>query len=77
MTDNIVKLVPLGPVGDGYHIEADQILEAAKGQFDQLVLVGHGKDGTVSIRMTDGIADSVVMLAFAQMQLVQGCYEEP
>jgi hypothetical protein len=76
MDDNVIKLVPPGPVGDGYHIEADQILEAAKGEFNQLVIVGHGKDGTVSIRMTDGIADSVVMLAFAQTQLVQGSYED-
>lgn len=75
MDDNVIKLVP-PIVGDNLHIEADQILDAAKGEFDKLVIVGHVKDGTVSIRMTDGIPESVVMLAFAQMKLVQGSYED-
>lgn len=75
MDDNVIKLVP-PIVGDNLHIEADQILDAAKGVYEQLVIVGHLKDGTVSIRMTDGIPESVVMLAFAQMKLVQGSYED-
>lgn len=52
--------------GDGYHAEADTILETAKGQLIDCVLVGRDQSGALHLAHTGGSSDSIYLLALAQ-----------
>lgn len=66
----VLKLV-IDHVGDGTHIEADQILEAAKGDLTSIVLVGVDKEGDIRVAGTDSAGESVLLLEWAKLFLVQ------
>lgn len=68
MTDNVLHLVQ--DVGDGVHLEADQILEQNKGEFQSIAMVGRRPDGSMAVAGTDSAAESVLLLAWAQSFLV-------
>lgn len=69
MTENVVKLSVVQ--GDGFHIEADAVLEASKGQLVQLVLVGIDLDGELFMAGTDGSAESVFLMERAKARFVE------
>jgi len=47
MTADVIKLRPAD--------DPDEVLEAAKGQYDQLIIAGWNKDGQLDIRATLGM----------------------
>lgn len=61
MTAEIIQL-DTGIVGDGIKIDADQILEANKGEFVRLALVGEREDGSLAVAGTDSAAESLLLL---------------
>ena len=71
MSDNVVKL-ELREVGEGFRIDPDQILEAAKGHgFARLVIVGEPADGgELYVASSDGAAESFLLLHKATANFV-------
>lgn len=70
MTDNVIHLAP-DTVGENAVIDADKILEANKGEFSALVLVGEREDGSIAVAGTHGAGDSVILLQWAINYLVE------
>lgn len=68
MTDNVIHLVQ--PLGDGAHIDADQILEQNKGVFRSLVIAGYDQDGQLVLCGTDSTEHSVFLLERAKLFLL-------
>ena len=68
MAENVIHLVQ--PLGDGAHIDADQILEANKGEFITLVLCGLNAEGRLVVAATDSAAESVFLLERAKHFIV-------
>lgn len=69
MADNIVELRP-GVLGDGAHIDPDQILENNKAEFVRLVLVGERADSSIAVAGSDGAAESLLLLQFGSHFIV-------
>lgn len=69
MSENVIRLVT--DLGDGAVIDADQVLENNKGEFDQIVLVGRRPDGALAVAGTHGAGDSVLLLEWGKSFLVQ------
>lgn len=57
---NVVPL-NLQLVGDGYQLKPDDMLEANKGQFQTLVMVGIGEDGQLIVAGNLGAAESAFL----------------
>lgn len=57
-------------VGDGIKVDVDQILEANKGEFVRIVLVGEREDGEIVVAGSDSAAESLMLLAWGQNFLV-------
>lgn len=71
MTDNIVSFQTRdGVIGDGVKLDPDAILEANKGAFTSLAIVGIDKDGIIQICMTDTIAETLLMLDVAKAKVI-------
>lgn len=70
MSDNVIHLVP-DTVGDGAVLDANKILEANKGEFSALVLVGEREDGSIAVAGTHGAGNSVLLLHWAINYLVE------
>ena len=68
MTD-VIQLVP-DEVGDDYAFKADEILEANKGKFESLVLIGEDEDGELVICGTHNAGVSNIMIDMAKQQLI-------
>lgn len=65
---NVIHLAQA--VGDGVHLDADEILENNKGVFRSLVLCGIGVDGELVVAATDSSAESVFLLERAKNMIV-------
>lgn len=63
MSDNVIELHP-GVLGDGAHIDPDQILENNKGEFVRIVLVGERPDGSIAVAGSDSAAESLLLLQY-------------
>jgi hypothetical protein len=46
-------------VGDGFTFDPDDILQAAKGDFLQVVVIGFDKDGEIRIRASHGSRETL------------------
>lgn len=66
---DVIHLVQ--PIGDALVLKADDILEANKGSFESLVIVGRQPDGDICVAGTHGAGDSVLLLEWAKAFLVQ------
>lgn len=74
MTDssNVIRLVPDG-VGDGYRIEADTVLKAAKGrEYHRLVVIGQDEEGELYLAGTANAGESLILIELAKHQIVHG-----
>lgn len=64
MSDDVV--VPFktadNVVGDGAALDPDQVLDAAKGDYLQVVVVGFKKDGEIDMRSSHGSRDAMWIL---------------
>lgn len=59
-------------IGDGFHVDVDGILEAAKGQLISVVIAGRAEDGQMYLAMSDGGPESLWLLQHAKHQLLIG-----
>lgn len=72
MDDDVV--VPFktadGQVGDGAAIDPDLILENAKGDFLQVVVVGFNKDGQIEMRSSHSSRDALWIIRKGEHHLL-------
>lgn len=72
MAAEIVELHP-ETVGEGYRFDPDKILEAAKGQdFERLLLIGSYDDGTLYIAGSANAGEMMILMELAKHQIVFG-----
>ena len=70
MVAEVVKFVP-EVVGENYRIDPDQILEAAKGQgFDRLVIMGELEDGEIYIAGSANAGETMVLMERAKLKII-------
>jgi hypothetical protein len=62
-------------VGDGIKVDVDQILEANKGEFVRLVMVGERADGEIAVAGSDSPAESMMLLILGQNHIVNAITE--
>lgn len=69
---NVVKFSPV-VVGDGYRFDADELLEAAKGQqFTTLAILGELPDGAFWVSGTANAGETLILMERAKQQIVFG-----
>jgi hypothetical protein len=61
VSENVIPFHP-GEVGDGLALDPDEILEANKGEFIRIALVGERADGTMAVAGTHSSAESLLLL---------------
>lgn len=72
MADNVHKL-QLVEVGEGFRFEADEILEAAKGQgLVNVVIVGELPDGELWVSGASNAGLVMILMERAKLQIIQG-----
>ena len=61
-------------VGDGYRIEADQVLEAAKGKaWHRLMVIGQLEDeDDIYVAGTASAGETIIMMELAKLQIIGG-----
>lgn len=69
---NIVQLEVLQ--GDGFHMEADDVLNGAVGRLRQCFVVGTDEDGEIYMAGTDGCAESVFLMERAKALMIESDY---
>lgn len=67
--DGVTRMRP-ALVGDGFVMDPDQVLEANKGRFFRVVLVGETEDGDIKVAGTHSAPESLMLLAWATAFLV-------
>lgn len=68
----VVKFEPV-VVGEGFRFDADEILDAAKGQeFTILTILGELDDGTIWVSGTANAGETMVLMERAKRQIVFG-----
>ena len=72
MTAEVVQFHP-GTVGEGFRFDADDILEAAKGQgFITLAVMGETEDGDIWISGNANAGETLVLMERAKRVVVFG-----
>jgi hypothetical protein len=67
---NVVEL-KLVEVGDGVRLDADKILEAAKGnKFDRLAIIGQLDDGEIYFAGTANLGETLVLIEMAKRKMI-------
>lgn len=72
MSDNVLKFQP-EVVGEGFRFDPDELLEAAKAQgFDRLVIIADYKDQSgIWISGTANAGESMMLIEAAKMSLIK------
>lgn len=71
MTAEIVRLVPQ-EAGDAFRLEADAVLDGAKGRdYHRLVVIGQieGEDD-LYVAGTDNAGESLILMEWAKLQII-------
>lgn len=72
MTDNVISLVKTPEP----ELSPDDVLEAAKGQLENVVVLGENKDGTYWVSASlDEISEVVLHIEVAKRTLLDALYE--
>lgn len=72
MAAEIVELHP-ETVGEGYRFDPDKILEAAKGEkFETLVIIGSYEDGTLYVSGSANAGETMILMEMAKRHIVFG-----
>lgn len=58
------------PIGDDVVLDADAVLEAAKGNFQQLIIAGYENNGEFHVRSTHGSREALWMLQRAIVHMM-------
>lgn len=70
---DVVKLEVV-TVGEGFRFDADEILEAAKGQgFTTCVILGQLEDGTIWVTSSANAGEAMILMERAKRQI---CFPE-
>lgn len=68
--DNVERLYPV-EVGEGYRFDPDELLEAAKGQgFETLIIIGQLDTGEEWISGTANAGESLILMERAKRTLI-------
>ena len=70
MTDNVLRLVP-ETVGADYKFEPDTILEEAKGQLTEVVVIGMDKDGDIYISASHNSGSANMLLDCGKAEIIR------
>jgi hypothetical protein len=66
----VAKFEPV-VVGEGYRFDADELLEAAKGQgFTTLAIIGQLEDGSIWISGTANAGETLILMEKAKRQVI-------
>jgi hypothetical protein len=57
-------------VGDGIKIDCDQILTAALGRLENVVIIGTEKDGSPYTASSDGLGETILLIELAKRDLL-------
>jgi hypothetical protein len=72
MSENVVKFTPV-EVGEGYRFNPDDLLDAAKGQpFDRLVIIGDLPNGELWVSGSANAGETLLLLKMAERRIVFG-----
>ena len=73
MSENIVKLYPANSAE-----KADNVLEQAAGEYDQLLILGWDKDGILDARATLGLkfGEMLVLMEMFKANMIAGDYTD-
>lgn len=72
MAGQVLKFDPV-VVGDGYRFDADELLEAAKGQgFTTLAIIGELEDGTQWVSGNANAGETLLLMERAKRAVVFG-----
>jgi hypothetical protein len=75
MTGKVVQLVPK-ELGDGFHFDADQTLEAMKGKgFSRLLIIGQQEDDSLEIESNCNSGEALFLMKRAEHHIVFGADE--
>jgi hypothetical protein len=70
-------VIPLTVVpGDGYHCEADDALETARGKLNVVLILGWEPDGSLYVSSSHGEPDNFRLLAVAQAAMTKAYTDE-
>ena len=75
MTDNIVTLVP-DSVGDDFKFDPEQVLDACRGKYTDLVVIGEDENGELFIHATSNLSRANLMMDIVKARLVSGDFSE-
>lgn len=70
MSDNVVSLHGKDIVCDKTHLDPDDILENNKGEYENVLILGWGKDGLLRICASDGVAETILLMEQANLVLL-------
>lgn len=71
MADNILPFATSDhKIGDGLALDLDQVLEGAKGDFLQVVVIGFEHDGHISMRSSHGSRDALWIIRRGEHHLL-------
>jgi len=71
----MAEIIPIGGSGqisDGIALDPDKILDMAKGEFGEVVIVGWTPDGELQVRSSHGSREALWHLTRAIHQLTEG-----
>lgn len=72
MNEKVVKFEPV-TVGENFRFDGDEILEAAKGNnFETLVILGVCEDGSLYIASTANAGEALILMEQAKHQIIFG-----
>lgn len=69
MSAEVIEFSP-GVLGDGAVIDPDKVLEAAKGDFTHVVVLGWDKNGELNLRSSHGSRETLWLLRKAECHLL-------
>ena len=70
MSDNVISLHGDKIAFDKTHLDPDDILENNKGEYENVLILGWGKDGLLRICASDGVAETILLIEQAKMVLL-------
>ncbi|MFZ5784037.1 MAG: phosphoribosylformylglycinamidine synthase [Pseudomonadota bacterium] len=72
MSEKVTKL-ELVEVGEGFRFDADDLLEAAKGQgFSRLAIIGERPDGDLWVSGSANAGETIILIELAKHRIIHG-----
>ena len=65
-----------GLIGSGRRLEPDTVLEEARGQLQEVVVIGYDQDGEIYVAGSEGPGDTMWLIEACKLFLLNGCVTE-